>query len=226
MTPRAVALLLAVACGPRPGDTPTDTTDAPQATDASGPLYTPEPVVEDTGPLPIVRGALTSGATWRAVGFDLGGSPPEGWADPGFDDADWPEARPYNDGSCGASAWAPEGSAYPAGEPMWSSDERYGAAMRRTLEISGLDRVTDARITVFADDDVAVWLDGVEIYREVDFGIPEDERFDNQVIPHEIDLLPHLREGRQVLGLLAVDSAGGGCRWAMVSGGLTFRLSR
>jgi DNA uptake protein ComE-like DNA-binding protein len=157
---------------------------------------------------------ITSDTTWRTLGADaLSDSPGEGWFEPDFDDTRWPLAVSAPT-SCGAT-WPDE----PNSLPMWPTDDRFAAFFRKTFTVPEGGTVTRASLTVEADDDVAVYVNGVEVYMEEDFAVLEG----NRIIRQTIDITSELTEGDNVIAMHAIDTVGG-CRWLLASGRIDYRL--
>jgi len=74
-------------------------------------------------------------------------------------------------------------------------------------------KVSFAKITSFADDDIAIWVNGSAVFIEPNFGVIEG----GTIEPNEIDLKPFLLPGPNLIAIHAQDTIGG-CRWAVVSG--------
>jgi hypothetical protein len=53
------------------------------------------------------------------------------------------------------------------------------------------------------------------VFVEENFGAPS-----GVIDAHELDLMPFLRSGENLIAIHAQDSVGGGCRWAIVSGSI------
>lgn len=160
--------------------------------------------------------ALASDTSWRSTGVAQGVSPPAGWTDPGYDDSSWRPAQAPNDSSCGAEWTVTETWQQPA-KPMWDDGDSCAAFFRTHVTVGDPSILTESRISVIADDDIAVWVNGIELYVEADFGKSEDTGFDNQAILGTVELAPALVEGDNVIAIHGLDSCGG-CRWAFVSG--------
>lgn len=152
-------------------------------------------------------------------GAPQGVAPPKGWTEPGFDDSLWSASESPNPSSCGAT-WTPVESWERPAKPMWDVGDNYAAFFRKVLTVGDVSLLTEARITVFADDDVAVWVNGIELYVEADFGMSEDTGFDNTVVPKVLELAPVLVSGENTISIHGQYTAGG-CRWALVSGSVS-----
>ncbi len=74
---------------------------------------------------------------------------------------------------------------------------------------------TFAKITSFADDDIAVWINGSAVFIEPNFAVVEG----GTMTPNEIDVRPFLLPGPSLIAIHAQDTIGG-CRWAVVSGSI------
>lgn len=164
---------------------------------------------------------IVSDASWKAFAMEKDGSPPDGWFSLEFDDSTWPPAQSPNPSNCGATYTAVESWERNA-ETMWSVSDSYGSIFRKHITILDIAKLQFAMITVFADDDAAVLVNGREVYREADFGMNEDTGFDNQVVLGHIDLKSYLVQGDNILVVWGQDTCGSGCRSAMVSGTVDF----
>jgi hypothetical protein len=104
---------------------------------------------------------------------------------------------------------------------MWDLANQYSAFFRKVVTLPEGATVNYAKITSFADDDIEVWVNGVQAFVEDNFGVVAG----GVIEPHEIDLKPFLLPGANLIAIHAQDTVGGGCRWAIVSGsvGITYR---
>jgi hypothetical protein len=161
-----------------------------------------------TGTLDIV-----GDTSWRTIGTDMGVDPPAGWNTVGFDDSAWTAAVAPNPAACGS--YAPIQSWDRPNLPMWDVANEYSAFFRKRLTLPQGARINYAKITTFADDDIAIWVNGALVFLEDNFGVVEG----GVIVPHEVDLAPFLVPGPNVIAIHAQDTIGG-CRWAIVSGSL------
>jgi hypothetical protein len=158
---------------------------------------------------------LVSDASWKAVGGESEEGPAD-WTSPAFDDSAWPMAVAPAPSACGAEWTVNEEWELPA-LSFWDETDAYAAFFRKVVHVPDPSAVDLAKITVIADDDVAVWVNGLQLYLEVDWGMSEDTGFDNQAYLGVVDLKEALVAGDNLIAVEGLDSAGG-CRWAFVSG--------
>lgn len=161
-----------------------------------------------TGTLDIV-----GDTSWRTIGTDMGVDPPAGWNSVDFDDSAWTAAVAPNPAACGS--YTPIQSWDRPNQPMWDVANEYSAFFRKRLTLPQGARINYAKITTFADDDIAIWVNGALVFLEDNFGVVEG----GIIVPHEVDLAPFLVPGPNVIAIHAQDTIGG-CRWAIVSGSL------
>lgn len=157
--------------------------------------------------------ALVSDSSWRTYGADSGVAPPRGWQTVDFDDSSWTPSVAPNPAACGS--YEPTHSWERPNLPMWDAANKFAAFFRRAFTLPADATVSYAKVTAFADDDIAIWVNGVEVFIEDGFGAPT-----GVIEPHELDLVPFLRAGDNLIAIHAQDSVGGGCRWAIVSGSI------
>jgi len=156
---------------------------------------------------------LVSDRFWRTYGADSSAAPPLGWQTVDFDDSSWTPSVAPNPAACGS--YEPTHSWERPNLPMWDAANKFAAFFRRAFTLPADATVSYAKATAFADDDIAIWVNGVEVFIEDDFGAPA-----GVIEPHELDLAPFLRAGDNLIAIHAQDSVGGGCRWAIVSGSI------
>jgi hypothetical protein len=96
---------------------------------------------------------------------------------------------------------------------MWSPDDRFAAFFRKTFVVPDGAAITSATITTLADDDIAVWVNGTQVYIEPDFGILDG----NVVIRQPTEITDQIVPGDNLIAVQALDTVGG-CRLAVVSG--------
>jgi len=156
---------------------------------------------------------LVSDGSWRTYGAANGVAPPPGWQTVGFDDSSWTPSVAPNPAACGS--YEPAHVWERPNQPMWDSGNEFAAFFRKVFALPAGATVGYAKITAFADDDIAIWVNGVEVFIEDAFGAPA-----GVIEPHELDLAAFLRAGDNLIAIQAQDSVGGGCRWAIVSGSI------
>jgi hypothetical protein len=157
---------------------------------------------------------LVSDSSWRTYGADSGvAPPPRGWQTVDFDDSSWTPSVAPNPAACGS--YEPTHSWERPNQPMWDAGNKFAAFFRTAFTLPADATVSYAKFTAFADDDIAIWVNGVEVFIEDNFGAPA-----GVIEPHELDLVPFLRAGDNLIAIHAQDSVGGGCRWAIVSGSI------
>lgn len=96
---------------------------------------------------------------------------------------------------------------------MWDAGDSYGALFRKVVTIGDVSHLTESRVTTYADDDIAVWVNGVQVFQEADFGVYDG----NTIALNVVDLASALVTGDNVIALYAQDTVGG-CRSAWISG--------
>lgn len=161
--------------------------------------------------------SIATDASWRAVGADDATTTPgTGWERPSFRDTSWPFAAAPGPTDCGAQ-WVPEQPWEVAASSIWSRDDRFAAFFRKTVDVPDGAELLRAPLTIAADDDVAVWVNGAQVYVEADFGVYDG----NTIARHTVELAEHLHPGRNLIAVHAIDTVGG-CRWLMASGSISF----
>lgn len=143
----------------------------------------------------------------------MGEDPPAGWNTVAFDDRTWAPSIAPNPAACGS--YEPTQSWERPNEPMWDVSNKYSAFFRKVVNLPQNAAVKAARITSFADDDIAIWVNGAAAFIEPSFGVVEE----GTIVPNEIDLKPFLVPGPNLIAIHAQDTIGF-CRWAVVSGSI------
>jgi len=157
---------------------------------------------------------IASDGSWRAAGGKSAKSVPAAkWYSVAFDDTQWPLASAPPPNCCGWESYPPQNPWEQTVSSMWEPGDQFAAFFRNKIELPADALVFRALVTVVADDDVAVWLNGKEIFREADFGVLAG----NQMPPNKLDLTELLLPGSNTIALHALDTVGG-CRWAVVNG--------
>jgi alpha-tubulin suppressor-like RCC1 family protein len=165
----------------------------------------------DTVTIPVV-----SDGSWSSYSAAEGEEPPAGWNTAGFDDSSWSTSESPNRGLCDADGrYSPVRDWELPATSMWDVADQYSAFFRKVVTLPEHANVQRAMITVWADDDVAVWVNGVSIYVEPDFGVREG----NTIIRKELDLGPFLEPGANLVAIHAQDTVGV-CRDVVVSGSI------
>jgi hypothetical protein len=204
----------------RAPDTAVDTGSVDTGDSAEVDTEVEDTAPEDTGDSAEPDTGPTSGTVevfaepgWLAYPLASGEAPPEDWTSPGFDDSGWDLAAAPAPSECGVGVYAPVEDWEVESGSTWHADDGYGSLFRREYEIPADASAGRAMISVVADDDIAVSINGVEVYREADFGVVEGNTIDWGYA----DLAPYVVGGANVIALHAQDTIGG-CRWAIVSG--------
>ena len=78
---------------------------------------------------------------------------------------------------------------------MWDGTDSYGTLFRKVVTIGDATALTESRVAAYADDDIAVWVNGALMFYEADFGKDEDTGFDNTIVANVVDLGPALVPG-------------------------------
>ena len=155
---------------------------------------------------------IVGDTSWRTYGTDSGEAPPTGWNTAPFDDSSWVASVAPNPDACG-TYYEPIQPWDRVNAPMWDVSNKYSAFFRKIVTLPEGAAVSYAKITSFADDDIEIWVNGVQAFVEDNFGVVVG----GFIEPHEIDLKPFLVPGSNLLAIHAQDTIGG-CRWAIVSG--------
>jgi len=158
--------------------------------------------------------ALVSDDSWLTFGTDMGEDAPPGWNALAFDDRTWTASIAPNPAACGTT-YEPTHSWERPNEPMWDVANKYSAYFRKVVTLPVNASVTAAMITSFADDDIAIWVNGTPAFIEANFGVVAG----GTIVPNEIDLKPFLVSGANLIAIHAQDTIGG-CRWTVVSGSI------
>jgi hypothetical protein len=169
---------------------------------------------EDTGDPAVTTTTWAGGTDWIA-----GAGAPLGWTEPAFDDQGWEAATSPSLGACDRQFdpflldralewWEVEGT-----QSVWSGADEQAVALRRTFSIPDDVEVWDARLTVLADDDFRLWVNGALVATERDQqGGPDTQ----------LDLSALLTAGSNTLALQVEDRDPDGCRAVWVSAGLRY----
>jgi hypothetical protein len=183
-----------------------------------------EPIIGDAGadadacgagePMITETTALVSDESWLTYGADMGQDAPPGWNTVAFDDRSWTASIAPNPAACGTT-YEPTHSWERPNEPMWNVANKYSAYFRKVVTLPANATVTAAKITSFADDDIAIWVNGTPAFIEDNFGVVEG----GTIIPNEIDLKPFLVPGANLIAIHGQDTIGF-CRWTVVSGSI------
>jgi hypothetical protein len=154
------------------------------------------------------------GADWVA-----GAGAPFGWTATDYDDARWLPTTSPGMGACDRQFdpfllkramewWEVEGS-----QSMWSDGEEQAVALRRTFSIPDDVEMWDARITVLADDDFRLWVNGQLAATERDRLAGPDT---------QVDVTTLLVPGQNVIALQAEDTSPDGCRGVWLNAGMRY----